>query len=168
MSKIVLQLNDNLIHKYHWASHPIHKVEFFSRMYSISTYTFPLLTWIKSSMRSPHNNPNPQIIPQLYPWLNIVQVFMDPPINLNNTCNISTSCSKFPIHGQLLKTSLINLPFFQPQHGKYVDLLTLVWIHGHIYYPLVEILFPFDMFLSCPITPKYLLPKWSPHKFLPP
>jgi hypothetical protein len=95
-------------------------------------------------------------------------LLMDPPINLDDACNISTPCSKCPIHGQLLKTSLINLPFSQLQCGNYVDLLTLIWIHCHIYYPLVEILFLFDMFLPCPIAPKYLFPKWSPHKFLPP
>jgi hypothetical protein len=133
MSKIVLQLNDNLIHKYHWDSHPIHQVEFFSTMYSIYTYTFPLLTWIKSSMRSPRNTPNPQIIPQFNPWSNIVQLFMDPTINLNDACNISTPFSKCPIHGQLLKTSLLSLPFSQPQCGNYVDLVTLIWRHGHIY-----------------------------------
>jgi hypothetical protein len=140
------------------------KWNLFFRMYSISTYTFPLLTWIKSSMRSPHNTPDPQITQQLNPWLNIVQLFVDPPINLNDACNISTPCSKCLIHGQLLKKSLINLPFSQLQCGNYVDLLTLIWIHGQTCWNFIPIWY----FLFCPITPKYLLPKWSPHKLLPP
>jgi len=96
------------MHIYHTFLEDIQNEDFIQALSEIYIDTFPLLTLIKSYMKSPppHNT-------SIHKWLNnptldrlLSNHFFNPPISLNITNNITTSFLKCSMYGQLLETSI--------------------------------------------------------------